>query len=112
MESNVVDASVRLNKNSATSLLEEQKKSGLTFKAFCNAKNISHGRLNYWRNRLRKKAREEIKFVALATASPPARGAENAHVEFVMPSGVVLKVPANIDAACLTALLRAAREAA
>lgn len=112
MESYATPATTRLDLRSATRLLEEHKKSGLSFKAFCQTKNVPTSRLNYWRHRLGKKASEGIKFVALPSAVPAPSTPSTMHVEFTLPSGISMRVPADIDKACLVSLLRAAREAA
>lgn len=113
MESHLTPAKTRLNLSSATRLLEEQKKSGLNFKAFCRTKNIPPGRLNYWRDRIRKKASEAVTFVALPSPRHAAKATPfPMHVEFMLPGGISLRVPADVDKACLVSLIRAAREAA
>jgi transposase-like protein len=78
------------------------KKSGQTIAAFCTARGLSQASFYAWR---RKFARHDE--VAPAATFVPLTVVPDAVVEIVLPTGVVVRVPATADAAAVAKLVAA-----
>lgn len=99
-------------------VLQRQAKSGLTVARFCEQESISAPSLYAWRRKLRerdgaphpKNAGSDVHSgnhllpVRIASSGPPTS------VRLLLPQGVSLDVPSNVDCSVLTDLLRALRE--
>jgi hypothetical protein len=86
------------------------EKSGQSARAFCAHHQLQEACLYSWRRTLRERARER----PAAKESPsfvPLRVIPDAVVEVVLPSGLVVRVPAGADAAAVVALVAALRTA-
>ena len=78
------------------------KKSGQTIAAFCTARGLSQASFYAWR---RKFARHDG--VAPTATFVPITIVPDAVIEVVLPTGVVLRVPAAADAAAVARLVAA-----
>lgn len=86
------------------------EKSGQSARAFCAQHRLQEASLYNWRQTLRERARErpaakeQASFVPLRVVLDPV-------VEVVIPSGLVVRVPAGADAVAVVALVTALRTA-
>ncbi len=93
-------------------LVRQQGRSGETVREFCRQKRLSEASFYAWRRELKlrrqesepRRAAEPLPrptFVPVALADPPATAA----IELVLPSGVVLRLPATTDLPRVAALV-------
>lgn len=92
--------------------LAELAASGLTVREFARHHGIDDGRLHRWRRLLADRGKQPRTPRAPTTPAvielkPPAR---HAHVEVVLASGIVLRVPPSIEPTALASLVSAVRE--
>jgi transposase-like protein len=78
------------------------KKSGRTIAAFCAARGLSQASFYAWRRQLAGRDR-----VAPAATFVPLTVVPDAVVEIVLPTSVVVRVPAAADAAAVAKLVAA-----
>jgi transposase-like protein len=78
------------------------KKSGQTIAAYCRARGLGQASFYAWRRQLARRDR-----VAPAKTFVPLTVVPDAVVEVVLPTGVVLRVPAAADAAAVAKLVAA-----
>ena len=78
------------------------KKSGQTIAAFCTARGLSQASFYAWRRQLAGRDR-----VAPAATFVPLTVVPDAVVEIVLPTSVVVRVPASADATAVAKLVAA-----
>ena len=108
----------------ARRLLVAFDRSGLSVAEFERQHNLSPNRLSWWRRRLdltassatARPATASMTFLPVRVAVPASAApaaptpATSVSIEFVLPDGVVVRVPPSFDAAALTRLLDVLRE--
>ena len=78
------------------------KKTGQTIAAFCRARGIAQASFYAWRRQLTGRDR-----VAPAATFVPLTVVPDAFVEVVLPTGVIVRVPAAADAVAVAKLVAA-----
>ncbi len=98
--------------------LEEQQRSGLSVRAFCEREGLSAASLYAWRRQLRERDQEHsvasaesadlipVEVVASVDASPSSE-VDSSSLELVTPGGFTLRFPATIESHRLSAVLTA-----
>ena len=86
------------------------EKSGQSARAFCAYHRLQEASLYSWRRTLRERSRERPVAKELPSFVP-LRVVPDAIVEIVLPSGLVVRVPAAAEAAAVVALVTALRTA-
>jgi|SRR6516164_753218 hypothetical protein len=86
------------------------QKSGLSVRAFCASRKLCESNFHAWRRTLQQRDRQS------PHASPPprlvpVRVLPDALIEIVLPAGLVVRVPASVDADIVAALVAALRTA-
>ena len=84
-------------------LVAAWRRSGGTVRAFCRARNVSEASFHYWRRELdRRDAKGDTKVPAFV----PVTVLPSAAIEVVLPSGVMVRVPAGADETHAVRLIR------
>lgn len=87
--------------------ISEQNRSGLSVRGFCRREGLSEASFYFWRRTLAERGaqasdREPASFVEVTpAASEPSAPTAAAALEVLLPGGVVVRVPAEFDAALL-----------
>jgi hypothetical protein len=89
-------------------MLADWQRSGLTARAFCASRQLSEASFYSWRRTLRERDRQ------LPATRPlpklvPVRVVAEAVLEIVLPGGLVVRVPAGVDADAVAKLVAALR---
>jgi len=82
-------------------------KSGLSVRAYCSQHNLREANFYAWRRELAERDRTKapaVKFV-------PVHVRAEAVVEVALPDGIVVRVPADLEASTVAALIAALRAA-
>lgn len=74
------------------------QKSGQSVRAFCSGRGLRESSFYFWRRVLRERARSRSATPRLV----PLRVVADAVLEVVLPAGLVVRVPARMDAAAVT----------
>ena len=82
------------------------QKSGLSVRAFCAGRGLAEPSFYSWRRELARRAQGRAKSPARPRLVP-VRVVADALLEVVLPSGVVVRVPAAADAAAVAKLVAA-----
>ena len=90
-----------------TALVEESKASGLTQKAFAEARGISPTTLSWWASRLRREAQAALVAVDVVEDAPAATPACRAEFRVELAGGRTVVVPSAFDAVALRRLVAA-----
>ena len=86
-------------------LLADFKRSGMSVRAFCAVRGISEASLYSWRSEL---ARRDQRVSKSATPTfVPVTIVASAAIEVVLPTGVIVRVPAGADDATALRLINA-----
>jgi hypothetical protein len=83
------------------------QKSGLSVRAFCSGRRLSEPSFYSWRRTLRRRDAAAQRRPTLV----PLRVVPAAGLEVVLPTGLVLRVPAGADATAVATLVAALRAA-
>ena len=86
--------------------------SGLSVRAFCNSRALPEASFYSWRRALRERDRQRPAAQSQVTARPtlvPLRVVPNALLEVVLPTGLIVRVPAGAEIAMVAALVTALR---
>ena len=87
------------------------KKSGQSVRAFCRRRRLEETSFYWWRRDLQ---RRDQALAAAATSQPkfvPVRVVSDALLEIVLPSGLIVRVPAASEATTVATLVAALRAA-
>lgn len=84
--------------------------SGQSVSAFCSGRGLSEASFYGWRRTLRQRDLRPASTLTVP-ALVPLRVLADAVVEIVLPAGLVVRVPAGVDAAAVAALVAALRTA-
>ena len=88
-------------------LIARWERSDLTVRDFCSAHRVSEPSFYAWRRELAARDRARPPAPAAAPTFVPVRVAPPAVVEVVLPTGVVVRVPAGADPAAVARLVAA-----
>ena len=87
------------------------RNSGVSVRAFCRRRGLQETSFYWWRRTLQQRDRQGATSTATQATFVPVRVVPDAMVEIVLPTGVVVRVPAGTEVqtvAMLVAALRAA----
>ena len=88
------------------------EKSGLSVRAFCTARDLPETSFFNWRRTLRKRDRQRPAPRSGGVRQPtlvPLRVVPNAVLEIVLPTGLIVRVPAGSEVSMVAALVTALR---
>jgi transposase-like protein len=88
------------------------EKSGLSVRSFCTARDLPETSFFNWRRTLRKRDRQRPAPRAGGVRQPtlvPLRVVPNAVLEIVLPTGLIVRVPAGSEVSMIAALVTALR---
>lgn len=85
------------------------RRCGVSVRAFCRRRDLPEASFYFWRRTLQE--RDEQQATARAATFVPVRVVPDAPVEIVLPSGLVMRVPAGAQAATVATLVAALRAA-
>jgi transposase len=88
-------------------LITRWKTSGQSVAAFCAARGVSQASFYAWRKRLRAPCEQPIASTPPAPTFAAVRVVPGIPVEVVLPTGVVIRVPAGSDPAAVARLVAA-----
>src|SRR5262245_37924059 len=83
------------------------QKSGLSVRAFCRRRGVPQPNFHAWRRTLRK--RDAERSAAQPTAFVPLHVVAEARWDIVLPTGLVVRVPATTEAGAVATLVAALR---
>jgi len=88
-------------------LITRWERSNLTVRDFCAAEGVSEPSFYAWRRELAAREQESGPATAPVPTFVPVRVTPPAVIELVLPTGVVLRVPAGADPAAVAQLVAA-----
>jgi transposase len=86
--------------------------SGLSVRAFCGARKVPEASFYSWRRTLRERDRQRPVALSQAVRQPtlvPLRVVPSAVVDIVLPTGLIVRVPAGAEVSTVAALVTALR---
>jgi hypothetical protein len=86
-------------------------KSKQSLSAFCLQRGLSEASFYHWRRTLRERDLQPVTAAPLPPVLVPVRVLADTALEIVLPTGLVVRVPAGADAAAVAALVAALRAA-
>ena len=87
-------------------MIQQQEKSGLSVRIFCQQRGVSDQLFYWWRKRLA--AREPVRFALVETEELKQQGGSG--LELWLSGGERLQIAAGVDAATLRTVLAVLRE--
>jgi hypothetical protein len=88
------------------------QKSGLSVRAFCGARDLSEASFFHWRRTLRERDGQRHAVRSSTARQPtlvPLRVVPSVVMEIVLPTGLIVRVPAGAEASMVAALVTALR---
>ncbi len=89
----------RITLADATTMMENQKSSGLSVQAFCVAENINPATYYYWRKRLQLNENPETsRLIPVCIEKPKHHSGTNlGNLELTYPNGVRISIPQSYE---------------